>query len=430
MAVLLAMWPSPKSRLPFEQPLPVARRWPARWSYAILPLLAACDTSSDRPSDVSTWITETEFEIGDATAGEAVFSRVTDVRVTPDGERVVVLEAGAARLTVWAFDGSLVVEVGQPGEGPGDLQNPNKVELHPEGLLVRDSRRFTLFDHDGNLVRTVAPPPSTLSFRGFRLQPKALLEEDWHLAVPLIPGSVISGWMGDDPLQEWPVLFLRRVSDRWAMDTVVVLDRRNSALSVRPADGSFEWGYHGPQPYSDSDWEFYDSRTRTVVVVKRNGGSGEARLVEVTAMGDTIWDRSVEFPTIPIPSEKATTYVAQLADQLATRSMSSASPITRREAVTLLEEALYLPEFYPAVDYVEGMSEGEVWLRTHEEIDTLQVWYSVRRGDTESPPRRTLLPRTFYPSDVSDTHVWGIRYDSLGVNYVVGRRLVREASGQ
>lgn len=408
----------------------MARRGPARWTYAVLPLLAACDTSFYEMSDVGTWITETDFEIGDASAGEAVFSRVTDVRVASDGERVVVLESGSARLTVWALDGSLVLEAGQAGEGPGDLQNPNKVELHPEGLLVRDSRRFTLFGHDGGVLRTVIPPPSNLSFRGFRLQPKALLEDDGQLAVPLVPGSVISGWTGDDPVQEWPVFLLRRTSDRWTMDAVVVLDRRNSALSVRPADGSFEWGYHGPQPYSDSDWEFYDSRTGSVVVVERNGGNGEARLVEVTAWADTIWDRSVQFPIIPIPGEKAASYVADLADRLAARSVSSASPITRREAVVLLEDALYLPEFYPAVDYVEGMSDGEVWLRTHEEIDTLQVWYSVRRGDTESPPRRILLPRTFYPNDVSANHVWGIRYDSLGVNYVVGRRLVRETSGR
>ena len=395
-----------------------------RSAFLILTIFAACDVTSDQTVEGTTWITEVDYEIGDKTQGEAVFSRVVDVRVTPDGERVAVLESGLARLTVWTHDGFLVLDVGRPGEGPGDLQNPDQVEVVPEGFLVRDSRRFTLFGHDGTVLRTIPPPPSSLSFRGFRLQPKALLDGDGHLALPMIPASVVSGWMGDDPVQEWPVFALRRTSDRWTMDTVILLDRRNSALSVQPTDGSFEWGYHGPQPYGNSDWEFYDSRTHTVVVVQRRGSNGDVRLIEATAAGDTIWDRTFRFPVISIPPEDAANYVEDIAGRLATRSAGSASPITRRGATALVEEALYVPEFYPPVDFVEGMSKGDVWLRTHEELDTLQVWYAIRRGDTQSPAKRVLLPRTFYPSDASDTHVWGVRYDTLGVNYVVGRRIV------
>ena len=401
------------------------------WGLACLlaPILAACEGTSHQTSEIQTWITEADFEIGDLTEGEALFSRVADVRVAPDGDRVFVLEPGPARLTIWTPDGSLVLDIGRPGEGPGEFQEPNQVDLHPEGFLVRDSRRFTLFDHDGAVLRTFPGPPTTVSFRGFRLGPRALLEGDGYLALPMIPARVVSGWMGDDPVHDWPVFRLSQTQDGWAMDTVVVLDKGNSALSVRPSDGSFEWGYHGPQPYGDSDQEFYDSGTGSVVVARRSGGSGEVRLVEVTALGDTVWDRSFRFPPMPVPQEKAVDYIGSIAGQLAARSQTSASPISRREAHALVEDALYMPEFYPAFDYVRGMSESEVWLRTHEEVDTLQVWYAFRRGDSESPPRRILLPRTFYARDVTNTHVWGIRYDTLGVNYVAGRRLARADQG-
>ena len=387
--------------------------------------LIACDGASDPIVEArTTWITESEYEIGDVLQGDAVFSRIGDVRITPDGDRVVVLESGSARLTVWTPDGSLVHQVGRAGEGPAEFRNPNKVEFHPDGLLVRDSRRFTLFGHDGVLLRTIPPPPANLSFRGFRLSPRALLEGDGYIALPLVPARVVAGWTGDDPVYHWPVFRLWQSDGRWIMDTVVVLDKRNRNLSVRPPDGSFEWGYHGPQPYSDADVELYDSRTGSVVVVGRNAGRGEVRLVEVTALGDTVWDRSLRFPAAPIPAGDAVTYLEDIAESLASRSATSASAITQREALALLEEALYLPDFYPAVDYVEETSRGDVWLRTHESVDTLQVWYAVRRGDNESTPRRILLPVSFYASDVTDTHVWGVRYDTLGVNYVTGRRLV------
>ncbi len=56
-------------------------------------------------------------------------------------------------------------------------------------------------------------------------------------------------------------------------------------------------------------------------------------------------------------------------------------------------------------------------------MDTLVAWYAVRRG-TDAPARRVLLPRSFDVRDASDTHVWGVRKDELGVDHVLGRRLV------
>lgn len=57
------------------------------------------------------------------------------------------------------------------------------------------------------------------------------------------------------------------------------------------------------------------------------------------------------------------------------------------------------------------------------------VWYTARRGRTEGSIRRIVLPDQFNPRDVNETHVWGERYDELGVRYVVGRRLVRSGGG-
>ena len=90
-----------------------------------------------------------------------------------------------------------------------------------------------------------------------------------------------------------------------------------------------------------------------------------------------------------------------------------------------IEKSIHVPgEYLPAVKVLTMASSGQVWILSHETVDTLDVWYSVERGDDESPPRRVLLPDWFLVLDATDTHVWGVWRDELDINYVVGRRLV------
>lgn len=98
---------------------------------------------------------------------------------------------------------------------------------------------------------------------------------------------------------------------------------------------------------------------------------------------------------------------------------------TRQTARDNIEASLYLPgEYLPPVKRLFTASSGQVWLLSHETLDTLNVWYSIERGDTVTPPRRVLLPEWFLVHDATDTHVWGVWKDELDINYVVGRRLV------
>ena len=90
-----------------------------------------------------------------------------------------------------------------------------------------------------------------------------------------------------------------------------------------------------------------------------------------------------------------------------------------------IEKSVHVPgDYLPAIKRLFTASSGQVWLLSHETVDTLNVWYSVERGDDESPPRRVLLPDWFVLLDATDTHVWGVWRDELDINYVVGRRLV------
>ena len=104
--------------------------------------------------------------------------------------------------------------------------------------------------------------------------------------------------------------------------------------------------------------------------------------------------------------------------------------LRRRSPREVVEEALHLPEHLPAIKYffLTSFTE-EVWIQSHERVDTLSVWYTIPRGEDASPPRRVLLPVLFHGRDATETHVWGVHWDDLDVNHAVGRRLVPAGSG-
>ena len=89
-----------------------------------------------------------------------------------------------------------------------------------------------------------------------------------------------------------------------------------------------------------------------------------------------------------------------------------------------VREALYIPDPLPGARDVMRTASGEVWFTGSEREDTLGVWYAVRRDNDQAGVRRILLPPGFRAMDATDTHVWGFRRDDLGVQTVVGLRLV------
>lgn len=388
----------------------------------------ACETAPAVINEpAGTWITESAFEIGDELEGDALFTRVDHVQVSTDGQRVFVLEGGIERLTVWTPGGSLVQDVGGPGDGPGELMGAREIGLVQDGYYVRDSRRFTFFTHSGAVARTVSYPPPSVSFHGFRIEPRLLVDEGRFLGVPVVPAHVMAGWLGDDPIHELPVLGVSREGDRWGVDTLLFLDLRNRDLHVGPGDASFAWGVHSRQPYHDADERDFDPGTGTVVVLKKNREPGSIRLMELSSDGDTVWQQDLSRPVVPFSPEVLDDLVEWLVQGLVAQTRGSGSPLSRGDARKAVDEALYVPDFYPAGNVVRAMVSGDVWFETYEQsgVDTLETWFALRRGGNESGLRRILLPLDFSPHAATHTHVWGIRRDTLGINFVVGRRLVR-----
>ncbi|MXW16260.1 MAG: hypothetical protein F4123_10665 [Gemmatimonadetes bacterium] len=370
------------------------------------------------------WTTEPEFEFGESVGGspEASFSLISAVRVLGDGDRILVVEAASLRATIWTPDGSLLRDVGRPGEGPGEFAGQFGIQMHRSGFTAIDNagQRFTSFSSDGTFIESIPFPRSPPGGAG--LGYRALLEDGSVFAIPKVSPLEMWGFDGNPPIESLPVVLLSERDGQWRLDTVAVLDTRNRAIVIVPEGTPIYGGIQSEQSLGDFDLTWFDPMAGSVVVVRRNLGPGEVDLAEIGADGETTWHRRLATPPVTLGPERTANYIDQMARQLS--GFGGRSFETMRAAV---QEALYVPDPLPGAVHVRGTVSGEIWFSGFERDDSLSAWYSLRRSDGPGGVRRILVPLGFTVMDATDTHVWGLRRDDLGVEYVAGRRLVPPA---
>lgn len=398
-------------------------------------LATAC---AERPSESPAspppdeWHSEPHYRIGDAVRGDALFGIVPYLRVGPGGH-VFVLEAYDNRLSVWTPSGARLFSVGRSGEGPGDFMMPYRVHFEDSRFYVRDQSKFTYFSYDGSLLETVPNPPNSIGYQGFRIWIDALTPNGSFMGMPTMGRSVELGLLGNDPVDSLPVFSVRESATGWVRDVVYWNGIRNTTFALT-YNG---WLTFPGQPFSVADQYEFDPGAGTILVSRVAGehlGAGEAELFELSAVaeegrsvGDTVWRRRLAFEPIRLTPAMVQDAIERIAETYVHVEEGEDSVRVRESARGNIEESIRVPEYLPAIKVLFTASSGQVWLLSHETVDTMSVWYSVERGDDESPPRRVLLPDWFLVMDATDTHVWGVWRDELDINYVVGRRLVRES---
>lgn len=148
--------------------------------------------------------------------------------------------------------------------------------------------------------------------------------------------------------------------------------------------------------------------------------------MEVGADGDTVLQRRFATPPVTIDRDRIVSYIDDFARKLSSSQPPGSFPY--RAVRTAVEKALYVPNPLPGANEVHGTASDEIWFSGFESEDSLGVWYALSRDSTRSGLRKVLLPNGFTATDATETHVWGIRRDELGVQYVEGRRLVPPAA--
>ena len=380
--------------------------------------VAACgDLHSGAGLEHPTWVTRPEFQFSNDPHRDVRLSQVPYLRVDPIRNRVFVIDLLDKPVTAWSPEGSVVFSAGR-GEGPGEFIYPTRIYIGDDGSFVVGENlgtRFTWYTPDGELAGTVPGPPTSVIHDGFRLNLEAPVSDGGFLGSPRIPIATAVGMRDRPPINTRPLLrVLPAERGVWAAPQPVFrVDNRNRYAAIRRGERTTFAG----QPFGDEDlWRIHPGGA---VVARRNGAPGVVDLIELNVRGDTLWRRSLSLRPQRLTAERVEAAIASWVDSRA--SLGQESPGTLRQAY---ERVLYRPEYLPAVEGLFLAASGEVWLETHERLDNLRVFYTVRRDDPAQQPRRILLPDGVWFQDATDTHVWGIRRDELDVPHIVGRRLV------
>jgi len=240
-----------------------------------------------------------------------------------------------------------------------------------------------------------------------------------YVVRPLYSASRMAGLLGGPPMVRQPLLLVRRSdAGQWLPpEEIFWQDTRNALLIIVMEDmRSFTAQYFG----DDDRAAFAHGK---ILIMRRSGGPpGSLDLLELTAQGDTLWERRLQFE----PLEFKPDWIRELVDIQKGPEFQRPgwSPAQQLRYLEAFEEALYKPEYLPAAASFFLSASDDVWLKTFERVDTMRVFYTIPRGDTSDEPRRVLLPEGMQAEDATATHVWGTRDDALGVPYVVGRRLM------
>lgn len=363
-----------------------------------------------------TWVTEAEHDFGDSPEIELFFMSPY-VRVDPARGRVFVMDGPSHQVSAWTPDGALLFRVGREGEGPGEFLSLGSLYIEADGTFrVQESGRgrYTRFMTGGELVGTTTGPLAAVSFQGLPLDLHWPADGS-YLGTPTMYTRTSPTGKTSGPVPRRPVVRVRDLGNgRWSdPEPLLWLDVGNLAHVIPIPDGHITRS----QPFGDPDYVRFEPGA--AVVMRSKGSPGAVELIEVDASGDTVWHRRVELP----PRRLTAAMVDEAAEGfLALRVPPGTPSASLRQG---FHDALYQPEYVPPAEGPPILTASrEVWIRTPELLDTLRVYYAVPRGDPAGLPRRVLLPEAFWVSDATETHVWGVRWDSMDRPHIVGRRLV------
>lgn len=261
----------------------------------LLLLCAACggDRAGSPGNGERAWVTELESRFT-GTVEQGVLFNWAFLRADPNRNRIFVLDPMETQVSVWSLDGSLQFVVGRKGEGPGEFTRPSRIYFKEDGgFTVREGwgTRFTHYTVDGVLVGTEFGTTTALHYQETRLGIEAPTADGGYVARPLYPASIQAGLRGDPPIDLQPLLFIRRTeSGQWLPpEPIFWQDTRNQLLAVIMDDSNtFTSQYFG----DDDRTAFAYGR---ILVMRRSGGPpGSLRLLELNALGDTLWERRLQ----------------------------------------------------------------------------------------------------------------------------------------
>lgn len=382
-------------------------------------LLTSCGSPPDveGTSGEEDWIVAgPTARIGSVDSPEYAFRSVVALARSPGGF-LYSLHRGEATIRRWDPQGRPAGVLGRQGEGPGEFQSPAALGFFGDTLWVMDadSYRVSYFDAEGDFLGSVtprvdlspdpqnpyaAPPRPALPLRNGMLYGIAPASSDavarGRLSgvrhVLMDPEGSIRGTVWVQPYEPSDVLAL-----------------------LRENGGTF-----APQPFGDKPLFHVSPRGALLVLDRRvfdGDGTPAIRLTRIDMQGDTMWSREIRYTPQPLPRERLDSAARAQAEGLVDfiQRMDPEMSLPRLESD--LREAMFGPEFLPAVKSMVVAEDGSIWLQRFSPSEEGMVWWVL---DADAEPLATALtPPGLRVLLITEEEIWGVETDALDVDYIV-----------
>ncbi len=359
-----------------------------------------------------------EVRIGSLDDPDYVFGPVIGLAEGPDGV-LHSMHWGEAVIRRWAPEGTPAGAVGREGEGPGEFQAVSGLGFFGDSLWVWDRRgyRVSYFDMEANFLGSVSP----------RVEMGTREESPPRPSSPLRDGTFLGvspGWshaIATGTLTASPYAHLdgdgRRLATIWSMP---YLPRDVFAILADDGVG----GSFSSQPFGDGFMPTVGQRGLLVLERRVWTGTGEpsVRVSRIDFNGDTLLTAAIPYEPVPLPAERFDSVLAAWTESWTNR------PGRFSATAADVREAMYRPEYLPAVDAIMEAEDGTIWLQRFDPIvsesgESMTEWWVL---DLDGAPlARALTPSGLSVRAISGNVVWGVESDELDVEYIVRYRLVK-----
>jgi len=363
---------------------------------------------TDVPIPTYRTVASHDLEVGTQDgAPEYAFSSIPDLAVTSDGS-IVVSDAVARELRVYAAGGTYVRTIGRRGEGPGEFSGaPMIAGIAGDTMFAFDARtvRVTSFGLDGELIETTSPGTDEIG------RPQSMIRQDdgTYLMVSrwVAPGAEEELY---DVRMELDSIVIEHVDATGALiDTMRVMAERSRARRVQsPRAGVFSVlqadtpysprafvrsdGTRARLAFSDAfELELRDSRGEVATILRVLGVGHPATADDIRAVQE-----------------------ARLREELGDGEIA---PAVRRLNLD------FLPDRLPAFASVRISDEGDIWVALMEyDASGGYDWLVFTpagelRGSVHTPADLQLFA-------IRGDHIVGVFRDELDVPYVRRHPLV------
>jgi hypothetical protein len=361
--------------------------------------------------DAPEWRISPDLRIGREAPEHYMFSRISDVEVSPDGTMFVALPSERV-IRVYDARGIYQRTIGRAGSGPGEFQRVDSLGFSPEGLFALDRRagRLTLFAPSGRYIRQWHAPTQPLPAGFLSTPPVGILRNGSAVIIPNYDiartGSELDLplLLFDSAVRQWRPFARLHLSDR---------ARRAVAGNLVAVI---------PQPVTSSSlWALLPGGSGLLIADRVLGSAsqpGEVRITRISPAGDTTLSRAYRIPTVPITRD-----VVERERERAVEMAMRGRPFTRDQMNELYRSGWILPAFQAPVDRVLGGADGSIWLRRGAfGLDQTTWWVLDDRGDLAG---RISIPARTHIFRVNRTHVWAMELGEWDEPFVVRYRILR-----